>query len=181
MSLRTKIEKIEKRLGDTCRRCGALRDPARKSRASETYARYCELFEEKDAARTFAGDFPELAAVLGLPVPPPGVCLSCGADRRTPSEIEDLNSRIFRGYVEALASSGVPIDEAMETAKTEFPALFDSFMRRKDVSAMQYEDQLPATITDQEYSAWFTRSRIQDGVRVGPTLIETILESNGQA
>lgn len=32
----------------------------------------------------------------------------------------------------------------------------------------QYEDELPVDITDAEYSAWFAKSRVIDGVRVGP-------------
>lgn len=31
-----------------------------------------------------------------------------------------------------------------------------------------HEDQLPATMTDAEYSAWFAESHVEDGVRVGP-------------
>lgn len=32
----------------------------------------------------------------------------------------------------------------------------------------RYEDELPASITDQQYDAWYSRSIIRDGVRVGP-------------
>lgn len=38
---------------------------------------------------------------------------------------------------------------------------------------MQYEDQLPPTMTDAEYDAWFALSRVEDGVRVGPKFDKT--------
>jgi len=31
-----------------------------------------------------------------------------------------------------------------------------------------YEDELPPTITDQQYDDWYRRSSVKDGVRVGP-------------
>jgi predicted amidophosphoribosyltransferase len=34
-----------------------------------------------------------------------------------------------------------------------------------------YEDQLPSTMTDAQYDAWYAESWIEDGVRVGPTWI----------
>lgn len=41
--------------------------------------------------------------------------------------------------------------------------------RYHEVETM-YEDELPESITDEEYSAWFDMSTVVDGVRIGPVL-----------
>lgn len=35
---------------------------------------------------------------------------------------------------------------------------------------MIYEDELPSGMTDEDYDAWFLRSSVVDGVRMGPRI-----------
>ena len=35
-------------------------------------------------------------------------------------------------------------------------------------SLLMYEDELPADMSDEEYDAWFARSHVVCGVRMGP-------------
>lgn len=60
-------------------------------------------------------------------------------------------------------AAGVKSVELVEVEGEASKAICD-----KCFHVLQYEDQLPETITDAEYDEWYAQSWIQDGVRVGP-------------
>src|SRR5262245_49257842 len=109
MSLKTRLNRIEKQFEGLCMLCGAdlkaLVDQVMYIRpeAEDIFRRYVDAHGDQARAVEQFKETPTLARSLGLPVTHPGFCRSCGADKRTHA---DGNFRLFtNGNVCLLAYS----------------------------------------------------------------------------